>query len=96
MSKEENFDDLCGKILNMKSYDSKILFSRWDIYDENERWLAWIWGKLREKGGSYLHAVLQRTQKVDDFMKEAAVTIFRYLLRWSFAFSVKTYFKNCG
>lgn len=76
MSKEENFDDLCGKILNMKSYDSKILFSRWDIYDENERWLAWIWGKLREKGGSYLHAVLQRTQKVDDFMKEAAVTIF--------------------
>lgn len=76
MSKEESLDSLCGLILNMKSYDGEILFARWDTYDANERWLAWLWSKLKEREGSYLHAVLQRTQKVADLEKEAVVTIF--------------------
>lgn len=73
---ETDFDGLCGKILNVKNYDGKTLFIRWQSYNADEQWLVWLWGKLREEKGSYLGAVLERTQKVTDLEKEAAIAIF--------------------
>lgn len=76
VEEETDFDSLCGKILNVKNYDGKTLLIRWHSYGADEQWLIWLWGKLREEKGSYLNAVLQRTQKVADLEKEAALTIF--------------------
>lgn len=76
VEEETDFDSLCGKILNVKNYDGKTLLIRWHSYGADEQWLIWLWGKLREEKGSYLNAVLQRTQKVADLEKEAAIAIF--------------------
>lgn len=76
IDESKDFDTLCGQVLNMKSYDSKILFSRWDIYNHNERWLAWLWSKLREQKGSYLYEVLQKTDNVNDLIEQVSITIF--------------------
>jgi len=56
---ERDFDALAGRLLNIKRYDSEQLLSRWNSFDNKQKWLFFIWSKLRVSMGTYLQLVLR-------------------------------------
>ncbi len=72
----DNLDSIAGRLLNFTDYDDEQVFAFWSEFDPNERWLAWLWSKMRCKPDTYLHYVLKNCNCVDHFERCAVLTIF--------------------
>jgi hypothetical protein len=72
----ENIDQLAARLLKVVKYNFKQLFYMWQGVTKQERWLIWLWSKASSKPRTYLHAVLQANNSVDDFSHHVATGIF--------------------
>ncbi|HSW09775.1 MAG TPA: BREX-4 system phosphatase PglZ [Bacillota bacterium] len=72
----ESLDGAAQRILGVADYSEQRLLTLWLTLDENQRWLAWLWSKLRAKPGTYLRHVLDGSRELGDFDHNAAMTVF--------------------
>jgi hypothetical protein len=55
----EYFGDLAARLLNVRVYDQSQLSSLWESFDDNRKWLFWLWSKTEVHPGTYLHLALE-------------------------------------
>lgn len=69
MNWQENFNDMVARILNVHNYDVLHLFTLWNTFDENKRWLLWLWSKVQIGSESYLQRVLKECNDYNQFVE---------------------------
>ena len=72
----DSFERLAGRLLNVADYDANQLFALWSEFDQNKRWLVWLWSKRRSKPGTYLYHVLKVNSNIEDLNRDAIMAIF--------------------
>jgi hypothetical protein len=77
---EESLDQLAARILKVVQYDMDQLFYFWPGVTKQEQWLIWLWSKASSKPRTYLHAVMQTNDSVDDFGHHVTTDIFHQTL----------------
>lgn len=65
LDNRRNLNNLFAKEFNMRDFDIHGLFTRWNEYDPNHKWLAWLWCKIKQPGG-YMAYVIQ-SDHFDEF-----------------------------
>lgn len=64
-SGRKNFDTTASSILQVPQY-SDTLFERWGVMNAYERWILWLWARIKTKD-TYLQAVFEKSKVIDDF-----------------------------
>ncbi len=72
----DSLDGLARRLLNVAKYDADQLFALWGNFDEDRRWLIWLWSKVRSEPGTYVHDVLRQSNHVNSLSHHAIMTIF--------------------
>jgi len=64
-----SLEDTVSEILNIKALGYKA-FINWKHLDENERWLLWLWNKIKAPEGSYLKLLAESSISLEDFLEK--------------------------
>ena len=67
---QEDFNEMAARLLNVKVYDEIQLFALWHAFDENRRWLLWLWSKMQNNAGPYLQRVIQNCTDYKSFTED--------------------------
>jgi hypothetical protein len=70
----ETFEGLLARLLNVAQYRASELVGRWASLSPRERWLVWLWGKVKGEGG-YLGKVFSKTTNWQDFERQVMETV---------------------
>ena len=73
--KGERLDDLFLRIFNLATFNAGNLFTRWQEYDSYEKWLLWIWCKLKQPDG-YLGYIIKTSSTFNLFEEDSINAIF--------------------
>jgi len=68
----EDLDALSARLLNVNCYDMDQLFSRWGDLDSDQKWLFWVWSKLRVPTGTLFELVLKDSMDVNQLAEAVA------------------------
>jgi len=75
----KDFESTLCNMLSINKYSTDI-FRRWQNYDDNHKWLVWLWSKcVIRPNASYLYESLSRTSKVGQFIDSLYCTIINYV-----------------
>ncbi|MDI9412815.1 MAG: BREX-4 system phosphatase PglZ [Bacillota bacterium] len=96
VNENDNLDSIAGRLLNFTDYDAEQVFVFWSEFDHNERWLAWLWSKMRCEPDTYLYHVLKNCDCIDHFEKHAVMTIFDISRSITMVKERKELLKNLG
>ncbi|WP_258360788.1 BREX-4 system phosphatase PglZ [Moorella sulfitireducens (nom. illeg.)] len=77
---QEEFSKLAASIFNVNKFDPWQLYSRWETFEANEKWLLWLWSKLEAPPGTYLHLALKDSTSVSHIEENIANGVFKYKL----------------
>lgn len=73
----EYFADLAARLLNVRVYDALQLSSRWGSFDDNQKWLFWLWSKAEARPGTYLHLALEGNDSFDEYEEALINGVFK-------------------
>ncbi|MGB9977608.1 BREX-4 system phosphatase PglZ [Thermovenabulum sp.] len=76
IKEDDNLDILAARLLKIADYDENLLFSLWKEFNQNERWLLWLWNKIRSLKGTYLNYVNKINKEFNNFYFDVVMTIF--------------------
>ncbi|HKM39824.1 MAG TPA: BREX-4 system phosphatase PglZ [bacterium] len=76
IKQENDLDSLACRLLKVVEYDSERLFYMWKGVHSKERWLIWLWSKVKSAPGTYLFAVIKKNSTIDYFHDDVATGIF--------------------
>lgn len=71
----DTLQEVAQKILGIVGFYPDRIFPLWLSLDQDQRWLAWLWGKSLGMEG-YLGEVFEKGQNVNDFIDDCVMTIF--------------------
>lgn len=65
VASEQSFETACCHELLINRYTSK-LFDKWTSFDDFQRWLLWLWTRIKHPGG-YLEQCVIKSKSIEDF-----------------------------
>lgn len=73
---QEKFDELAARLFNVNSYDALQLFSQWSAYNDDKKWLLWLWSKTQIYQDNYLKRVMSASINFRQFTEDVSNSSF--------------------
>lgn len=71
----EHLNNLFLRVFNLAGFNVKSLFANWKEYDENQKWLAWVWCKIEQPDG-YMEYVMRNSNNYTSLKEDIINGVF--------------------
>jgi|GEM_PF-1015382 len=72
---KDSFSELAARLLNMREYDFHQIIRNWHAWNEDKRWLAWLWSKVEGKTEGYVDRVLKESNSPEQFEEKLVFNV---------------------